>query len=91
MTSESSGVFLRPLSQALSNDFPGNVVAHRRGFRVEVRDALGQIVWSKEVWERGVHLPFRPGYERRIQRAKAKAHSVLRALGAETEGSDEHD
>ncbi|OGL32325.1 hypothetical protein A3F64_03170 [Candidatus Saccharibacteria bacterium RIFCSPHIGHO2_12_FULL_42_8] len=52
----------------------------QRGVRVEGLTDRGDVVYQKKVFQRGAYLPFRPFYEKRVNRASKKARRALGVL-----------
>ena len=76
-----------PLRENIRNDFedgPIDAVRHGVNFAVLKTDDPSVPIYVREVWDRGTFLPFRPFYEKRIERARSKAAKIVTALSAET-------
>ncbi len=78
---QGASVRVTPLHMNVRDDFNDAPVSFvRRGVQVDVITPDGRIPYSKEVWQRGVYLPFRPFYEQRIEHAKNRAAKIAGAL-----------
>ena len=54
----------------------------RRGVKISVILPGGNSVYEKKLWQRGVWLPFRPFYARRVERVTRKAQRIADSLSA---------
>ena len=84
---------LRPLARLtpLKEHVPGyerfaSTPLDRRGIQFTVRHA-DAIIFEKTVWQTGRQLPFRPFYEKRLNRARKEARSLVGALAVASEHS----